>query len=367
MKIKVLKILILISIIILSNYILTSKCYAFSAASSVIYEGIDVSGWQGDIDYAEVKATGIEVVYIKSSEGYSFIDPYFEQNYTNAKANGLKIGFYHYVTAKTAGEAYEQAKFFSNLIEDKEVDCRLAMDFENFDNLSRAEVNQIATVFMQTVQKLTGKEMILYSNTYSARSIFSRSLTIYPLWVAQYDVTDPTPNGKWNSWVGWQYTSQGDIPGVNGNVDRDEFTEEIFLKDNSKIVINNQNVEQDQSTINSPINRLNKIIVKWGDTLSQIAIEYNTTVSELATLNDIENPNLIYVGETIIIPTKEKNNENANNETEKTNTNQIMYKIQWGDTLWSISRRYGVSIATLVRLNKIKNPNLIYAGSYLKI
>ena len=425
MKIKV---LILHIILVLSIYILISPSYGFEAASSKIYEGIDISGWQGNINYSQVRDFGIEVVYMKSSEGYSFIDPYFEENYTNAKNNGLKVGFYHYVTAKTTAEAFEQAKFFSGVVKGKEPDCRLAMDFEDFDNLSRAEVNQIATTFMQTVEKLTGKEMVLYSNTYSARSIFSSSLTVYPLWVAQYGVTYPTPNGKWDSWIGWQYTSQGNVAGIRGNVDRDQFTEEIFLEDNSKIEINNQDIEQDKSNISSQTNNLNKITVKWGDTLSQIALDYNTTVLELATLNNIENPNLIYVGETIILPTKETNQEISNNgakqeyanqniaeQTSEENiyivkngdtltkianmysttvnaiaienniqninliyvgqklriprvgTNYIMYKIQWGDTLWSISRKYGVSIATLVRINRIKNPNLIYAGRYLKV
>lgn len=74
---------------------------AFSPSSNIIYQGIDVSRWQGNINFSLVKKSGISIVYIKSSEGRSYIDPYFEKNYSESKANGLKVGFYHYVTAKS--------------------------------------------------------------------------------------------------------------------------------------------------------------------------------------------------------------------------------------------------------------------------
>lgn len=78
-----------------------TSCFSFSPSSNNIYQGIDVSRWQGDINFSFVKKSGIEIVYIKSSEGRSYIDPYFEKNYFEAKANGLKVGFYHYVTARS--------------------------------------------------------------------------------------------------------------------------------------------------------------------------------------------------------------------------------------------------------------------------
>ena len=96
-------------------------------------------------------------------------------------------------------------------------------------------------------------------------------------------------------------------------------------------------------------------IVQRGDTLDQIAAEFGTTAIAIAKENNIRNINLIYVGQRLIIPTN------------RYDLNHIIYKIQYGDTLYSISRRYGVSIATIVRLNRIKNPNLIYAGQTLRI
>lgn len=411
MKKRLLKVLVSFLVIVTAPmYILMAPVYAFSASSDVIYEGIDVSGWQGNVNYAQVKNSGIEIVYMKSSEGSNFVDPYFNQNYTNARANGLKVGFYHYVTAKTNEEAVNEAKFFVATISGKEPDCKLAMDFESFGSLSIEEINEIGITFVRTVEDLSGKEVIIYSNTNDATNIFSGELTNYPLWVAQYEIEQPTPNGKWNTWAGWQYTDVGEVAGISGYVDRNKFTEEVFLENTSQIPL--------PENITPPTaGGTTTIIIQRGDTLSELALKYNTTVARLVELNNIANPNLIYAGQTLIVPSGETIEESNGNSTSgqtiyivktgdtlnkiaaefgttaiaiakennirninliyvgqrlviPTNRNDLghtLYKIKWGDTLWSISRRYGVSIATIVRLNRIQNPNLIYAGKTLRI
>ena len=164
---------------------------AFGPSSSNIYQGIDVSSWQGNIDFSRVRNAGIEIVYIKSSEGTNYIDPYFERNYQNAKSNGLKVGFYHYVNARNTEQARNEANFFARVISGKQPDCKLAMDFESFGNLSTSEINEISKVFLETLQNATNKEVLIYSNSYSARTIFSSELAIYPLWVANYGVSEP--------------------------------------------------------------------------------------------------------------------------------------------------------------------------------
>lgn len=397
-------------VVTMPMYILIAPVYSFGPSSSNIYDGIDVSGWQGNIDYSEVASSGIEIVYMKASEGTSFVDPYFNQNYTNAKANGLKVGFYHYLTARSNSEAVAQANFFVSTISGMTPDCRLAMDFESFGNLSAEEINEIGLTFMQTVESLSGKEMVIYSDTSNASNIFGGGLTNYPLWVAQYEVEEPTPNGNWNSWVGWQYTDAGEISGIDGYVDRDRFTDGILLNENSEVPLpDNTNKPSAGGTTTITIQR--------GQTLSGIALEYNTTVQILVELNNIANPNLIYAGSTLIVPSGETPIDTDGNSTSgqtiyvvqrgdtlnkiaaefgttaraiavennirninliyvgqrliiptnRYDLNHTLYKIQWGDTLWSISRRYGVPIATIVRLNRIQNPNLIYAGSTIRI
>lgn len=404
------RLIICLIIFIFPIYILIGPVYAFGPSDSTLYEGIDVSGWQGTINYAEVKNAGIQIVYMKASEGTNFVDPYFNQNYENAKANGLKVGFYHYLTARSIEDAINEARFFVSVIAEKIPDCRLAMDFESFGNLSPSEITQIGLTFMQTVENLSKKQMIIYSDTSNASYRFFGELTNYPLWVAQYEVEEPTPNGNWSTWAGWQYTDAGEVPGISGYVDRDKFTKEVFLNNSSEIPLpDNTNKPEAGGTTT--------IIIQRGDTLTELAIKYNTTVARLVELNNIANPNLIYAGESLIVPSGENtqgNNQNStsgqtiyivqkgdtlnkiaasygitaksialeNNlqninliyvgqrliiPTNRYDLNHTIYKIKWGDTLWSISRRYGVPIATIVRLNRIQNPNLIYAGQTLRI
>lgn len=189
------------------------KSYALEPSSEEIYNGIDVSEWQGEIDFEAVKQSGIEVVYIKSSES-RWVDPYFESNYEKATATNLKVGVYHYVTARTVEEARLEAAFFVSVLEDKAIDCRLVMDFESFGDLSVAEINEIGLVFLQTVESLSGKEVVVYSDTSDAINVWDESIANYPLWVAEYGVSEPQNNGKWSSWVGFQYSDAGVFQGL---------------------------------------------------------------------------------------------------------------------------------------------------------
>lgn len=101
--------------------------------------------------------------------------------------------------------------------------------------------------------------------------------------------------------------------------------------------------------------------IQYGDTLSGIAYRYNTTVNTLASLNKISNPNLIYAGETIQIPI------NSGGGQEEHDCGHIIYTVKYGDTLSEIAYRYGTTVADLVELNNIANPNLIYPNQKLRI
>lgn len=326
------------------------KVLAFPASSNEIYDGIDISEWQGDIDFAEVKDSGIDIVYIKSSEGSRYIDPYFRSNYNSAKENNLNIGFYHFLTARTEAEAINEARFFSSVINGLDVDCRLAMDFEVFNGLSLTQINDISLAFLSEVENLTGKEVVVYSDAFNARATFSsRIASEYPVWVAEYGSSEPE-NGQWSAWIGFQYTNQGRVSGISGFVDRDYFTPDIFLSDNSTIAV------PDAST---PSVNTEYVIVKRGDTLSQIALRYNTSYQYLAKINNVSNPNLIFVGERIYVPTLENSNLG--------DTSHVLYVVKSGNTLSQISRLYDVSIESIAQLNNIRNINLIFAGEVLRI
>ena len=347
------KIFIILPIFLLYLFSINNSSLGLEPSNNKIYNGIDVSQWQRNINFKDVKEDGIEVVYIKSSQGNDYIDPYFEKNYEKARDNNLKIGIYHFLTAKTLEEARDEADFFASVISNKEIDCKLAMDFEVFGRLTKDEINKISKKFLKRVEEKTGKKLVIYSDSSNAKNIFDQQLANeYPLWVAEYGVTQPFNNGKWSTWVGFQYADNGRIKGINTYVDKDYFTEDILLSSRNVLPENTHPNNKD---------RTRSIRVKRGDTISKLAIEYKTTIEEIVELNNIRNKNLIYIGEVLKIPY-------SNTET-KGETNHIIYTIKRGDTLSKIAKEYNTTVSELVRLNRneIKNKNLIYAGETIRI
>ena len=117
MKRYVFKLFILLSALCIHTFgVIHSISYAVVPFSNNTYRGIDVSAYQGFIDYSKVKNAGIQVVYIKASEGTTLVDPYFRTNYDNAKSQGLKIGFYHFVRARNMDEAEKEAMVINSVI-----------------------------------------------------------------------------------------------------------------------------------------------------------------------------------------------------------------------------------------------------------
>lgn len=356
---KILKRLFIYNIIItLLLFINTSSVYSLTPSSEPVYQGVDVSDWQGYIDYSKVKESGIEVVYIKSSQGSNIKDPYFDINYENAKDNGLKVGFYHFLTATNITEAEQQARFFSSVISGKTPDCKLAMDYEVFGGVSIGGINNIAEVFLESVKRLTNKEVIIYSDLSNAQSTFGRELAQnYPLWIAYYGNYNELENieTNWEAWQAIQSSDRGIVPGISGKVDRDIYTKEIFLGQPSEL----PQVDDLTENINSTSVFYT---VETGDTLSIIAQKYGTTVQELASINNISNPNLIYPGQQIRVLT---NSTVKGDETR--GTGSITYTVRVGDTLSQIAKAYNVTVAHIVEINNIQNPNLIYPGEKLRI
>ncbi len=331
--------------------------YCIVAGSQKQYDGIDVSNWQGYINYKKVKESGIDVVYIKASEGTTFKDPYLEYNYKNAKENGFKVGFYHYLTATTVKQAQNQAQFFASVISGKIPDCKLAMDFEEFNKgLSNNEINEISVAFLKKLKELTQKEVIVYSNLYHSQRIFSYELAKkYPLWLAYYGNYDilRDVNSNWDVWEGVQYTSKGTVPGIDGYVDKNKFTEKIFVCEESKC----PDIKEPEAGDGEAI----YYTVKRGDTLWNIANKYGITVQNIVELNGIPNPNLIYPGQVFKILSS------SSYESETNEMGHYIYTVKRGDNLWNIAKAHGVTLQSILEINIIKNPNLIYPGQKIRI
>lgn len=232
------------------------------------------------------------------------------------------------------------------------------MDYEVFGGVSVEESNNIAQIFLESVKRLTNKEVIVYSDLSNARERFSRNIADnYELWLAYYGDYNNLRDVEtsWERWIGVQYTDRGQVAGIRGNVDRDLYTENIFLSDTSEI----PNTENPNDSINT---EGITYIVQRGDTLSEIASRYGTTVQEIVDINNIANPNFIYPGQTLRITTN-----STVHGSETRGTGSITYTVQRGNTLSQIARAYGVTVSHIVEMNGIQNPNLIYPGEKLRI
>lgn len=314
------------------------------------YTGIDVSNWQGNIDFQRVKQAGIHIVYIKATEGTSYVDPFLKRYYSGAKASALKVGFYHYLTATTAKEAREQAQYFTDTLGKMETDCIFAVDLGNKQGLHDDTFSDLARIFIEELYRLTHISCMVYASTSTAKYDLTQALNEYPLWVAEYGVSEPRPNGKWSSWAGWQYSNTGRVGGITGNVDLDIFREGVLLE--SKIIPGSG------KTRPSHTSRAIYYVVKRGDTLLKIAARFGTTVSSIVRTNLLKNPDDIRVGQILKIYTDQAPSQNGGDRT---------YIVRRGDTLLKIAARFHTTVAALLAANDIRNRDVIYAGQALRI
>lgn len=182
------------------------------------YNGIDVSNYQGTIDYAKVKGSGISVVYIKATQGTAYINPKLKEQYQGAKLNGLKIGFYHFLTNTSPSL---QAQHFLNTINGLVSDCKYIVDVEGTWTI--AEASKVTRGFADYLIS-KNKEVGIYTGDYFYRDNLNSTVKNLPVWIANYG-----GNVMASRYVGHQYTDKGTVRGITGNVDMNKFNDAIFL------------------------------------------------------------------------------------------------------------------------------------------
>ena len=190
--------------------------------------GIDVSYYQGNIDWEKVKAAGVEFVFVRAGyRGYSngrlVKDSCFDQNMRGALAAGLEVGVYFFSQAINVQEAQEEATFTYNLIKNYDVTFPVAFDAEyatsgrtgRADHLSASTRTLVVNAFCSQI-KSYGYTPMLYAGIYFMRDELQMSLlSNYQLWIPRYNST----LGYDGEYKCWQYTSTGRVDGISGNVD----------------------------------------------------------------------------------------------------------------------------------------------------
>ena len=185
-------------------------------------KGIDVSSWQGNIDFAKVKASGIDFVIIRAGYGRetSQKDNCFEQNYNAAKAAGLDVGAYWYSYADSAEDAVKEAKACMEVIKGKKFEYPIYFDLEEQSQFAKGKnfCDSVIKAFCGELEK-NGYLAGLYCSTYYLNNYVSNSVAgKYALWVAQYNYRCTYTANKYGI---WQYSDEGRINGISGNVDMD--------------------------------------------------------------------------------------------------------------------------------------------------
>ena len=202
-------------------------------------KGIDVSSHNGNINFQEVKNSGVEVVVIKATEGVDFTDNMVNQHYIGAKNVGLNIGFYHFMSEKT--DPYRQAEDFYNCIKDKSYNVMPCLDIEvNNYGRSAAQITDRCLTFLNRFKELSGQDCMIYTGGYFGRDNLDSRIKNYPGWIAHYGISQPMETGF--RVVGHQYTETGRVNGVNGNVDMNNFKEGILL--GNAVIVNNATTQQ---------------------------------------------------------------------------------------------------------------------------
>ena len=187
--------------------------------------GIDVSEFQGEIDWNVVKESGIEFAIIRlgyrgyGAEGRLVLDERFEQNIKGAQAAGLKTGVYFFSQAVSDKEAKEEAEFVLQTLEGRKLELPVVFDTEGdtarTDENTREQFTDNCIIFCDRIEE-AGYETMIYANMkWMAFTLYMEELTGYDIWYADYENTPQCPY----DFSVWQYSESGSVPGIEGAVD----------------------------------------------------------------------------------------------------------------------------------------------------
>ena len=270
--------------------------------------GIDVSNWQGTIDFDKVKNSGVDFVILRAGYGkYDFQkDECFEDNYRKARAAGLDIGAYWFSYATSVSDAIKEAETFIKIIKGKTFEYPLYFDIETSDAFycGKELCSDMVRAFCNTLEKAGYFAGFYISRSYLQTHITSDVAKRYALWVAEYG-NRLNYDGDYGI---WQNSSTWAVSGIDGCVDHDygyiDYPSIIkkggfngYAKDGKPESKPTESKPIEDSAKSNPV----VYIVQKGDTLSGIAAKYGTSWSKLAVDNKITNPELIFPGQKLII------------------------------------------------------------------
>ena len=201
------------------------------AQSGSYLPGIDVSRWQGTIDWGQVAGDGVRFVFMKATDGTTIVDPTYETNLAGARANGIRVGTYHFARPDgSANDAQLEARWFVENATITAGSLPPVLDIEVDGGLGASALTDWALDWLEEVRALTGVRALVYTSPNGWKERFGNTTRVadagYDLWIAHWTSGDPVlPASGWGGrgWQVWQYTDCGRVAGIGGCVDRDWF------------------------------------------------------------------------------------------------------------------------------------------------
>jgi lysozyme len=194
-----------------------SKC-----PGATVLTGIDVSYYQGTIDWAKVAASGRAFAIARIGDGADFIDPKFATNYAANKQRGLIRGSYQFFRA--GDDPVKQAEIvLAHIGMLADGDLPPVIDIEVLDGQSAATLISRARKWLEIVEAGIGRPPIVYTSPGFWSTLGNPDFSRYPLWVAHWGVSCPSLPGNWKAWKFWQHSESGTVSGISGAVDLDKF------------------------------------------------------------------------------------------------------------------------------------------------
>lgn len=191
-------------------------------ASGPTVEGVDVSYYEGSIDWAALKKGGIDFAFIRVSDGEHFVDPEFAHNWAEAKKEGVIAGAYQFFRPEQ--DPIAQADLLLSHMGAMDADdLSPVLDVEVSDGVGAGTIVTRIGQWTAHIKSKTGRTPIIYTGPGFWNGLGTHQDGADTLWVANWGVSCPSMPSSWKSWKFWQYTDSGHVSGISGGVDRDRF------------------------------------------------------------------------------------------------------------------------------------------------
>lgn len=199
---------------------LLAACSSPEDGETATLDGIDVSHFQGDIDWDKTAKAGIHFVYIKASEGLHTKDAHFKVNWAGARAQGLLVGPYHFFHPDENAELQAQHFIDQLKMSGVHMDGTLppVLDVEIPEGINAYNFRSDVMQWLTSVERAIGCKPIIYTSPHFWAEEDRGGIGGYKLWLADYAKNPTMPNG-WDNWTFWQHTQNGKITGINSLVD----------------------------------------------------------------------------------------------------------------------------------------------------